>query len=131
MRLARVGMEKVAGYLEGGMSVWFREGLPVEELHQVTVQDLDREIAGVQVIDVRQPGEYEQGHIAQAKLKPLPKLTSLLDDLDREAPVAVHCKGGYRSAIAASLMQRAGFANVLNVIGGIDAWTACSLPVVK
>ena len=130
-RLARVGMEKVAGFLDGGMPAWFREGLPVEQVPQVTVQDLHREIDHVQVVDVRQPGEFEQGHIAQASSKPLPKLTASLDGLDRQAPVAVHCKSGYRSAIAASLLQRAGFAQVMNVIGGIDAWTACSLPVVS
>ena len=130
-RLARVGMERVAGYLEGGMTAWFREGLPVEEVPQVTVQDLHREIDHLQVVDVRQPGEFEQGHIAQALSKPLPKLAASLDGLDRETPLAVHCKSGYRSAIAASLLQRAGFAQVMNVIGGIDAWAACSLPVVS
>ena len=129
-RLARVGMENVVGYLEEGMPAWFREGLPAEHVPQVTVQDLRREIGHLQVIDVRQPGEYQQGHIAQAALKPLPKLTALLGDLDRAAPLAVHCKSGYRSAIAASLLKREGFATVMNVIGGIDAWTACSLPVV-
>ena len=129
-RLARVGMERVAGYLEGGMTAWFREGLPVEQVPQVTVQDLHREIDHLQVVDVRQPGEFEQGHIAQALSKPLPKLSVSLEGLDRETPLAVHCKSGYRSAIAASLLQRAGFAQVMNVIGGIDAWTACALPVV-
>ncbi len=65
-RLARVGLENVVGYLEDGMTAWFREGLPVEQVPQLTVQDLRREIAHLQVIDVRQPGEWEQGHIAQA-----------------------------------------------------------------
>ena len=128
-RLARVGMENVAGYLEDGMTAWFREGLPVDQVPQVTVQDLHREIEHVQVVDVRQPGEYEQGHIARALLKPLPKLTTMLGDLDREIPVAVHCKSGYRSAIGASLLQREGFRNVMNVIGGIDAWKTCEFPV--
>jgi len=129
-RLARVGMENVAGYLEDGMAAWFREGLSVEQVPQVTVQDLHREIDHLQVIDVRQPGEWEQVHIAQSMLKPLPKLTAMLDGLDRGAPVAVHCKSGYRSSIGTSLLKRAGFANVMNVIGGIDAWKACGLPVI-
>lgn len=129
-RLARVGMENVAGYLEDGMTAWFREGLPAAELPQVTVQDLHREIENLQVVDVRQSGEYGQGHIARASLKPLPKLTTLLGDLDREIPVAVHCKSGYRSSIGASLLQREGFRSVLNVIGGIDAWATCGFPIV-
>lgn len=129
-RLARVGMEHVTGYLEGGMTAWFREGLPVDQVPQVTVQDLHRELEHVQVIDVRQPGEWEQAHIAHAVLKPLPKLTSMLEGIDRERPIAVHCKSGYRSSIASSLLKRAGFTQVMNVIGGIDAWKACELPAV-
>jgi rhodanese-related sulfurtransferase len=129
-RLARVGIEHVTGYLEGGMTAWFREGLPVDQVPQVTVQDLHREIEHVQVIDVRQPGEWEQSRIVQAVLKPLPKLDTMLEGLDRERPIAVHCKSGYRSSIASSLLKRAGFPRVMNVIGGIDAWKACDLPVV-
>ncbi len=129
-RLARVGMENVAGYLEDGMAAWFREGLAVEQVPQVSVQDLQREIDHLQVIDVRQPGEWDQAHIAQAVLKPLPKLTAMLDGLDRGAHVAVHCKSGYRSSIGTSLLKRAGFASVMNIIGGIDAWKACGLPVI-
>jgi rhodanese-related sulfurtransferase len=127
-RLARVGMEDVTGYLQDGMAGWFAGGLPVEQVPQITVQDLRRELAHVQLIDVRQPGEWEQGHIAGALHKPLPKLTAMLDGLDRARPVAVHCKSGYRSSIAASLLQREGFAQVMNVIGGFDAWQTCGLP---
>jgi glyoxylase-like metal-dependent hydrolase (beta-lactamase superfamily II)/rhodanese-related sulfurtransferase len=128
-RLARVGLENVSGYLDDGMTAWFREGLPVDQVPQLTVQDLNREIAHLQVIDVRQPGEWEQGHIAQAMHKPLPKLTAELEGLDRNQPVAVHCKSGYRSSIATSLLKREGFTTVMNVIGGYDAWVACGFPV--
>jgi rhodanese-related sulfurtransferase len=128
-RLARVGMEHVTGYLEDGMTAWFHEGLPVDQVPQLTVQDLHREIEHVQVIDVREPGEWEQAHIAQAVLKPLPKLTTMLEGLDHERPIAVHCTSGYRSSIASSLLKRAGFTQVMNVIGGIDAWKACDFPV--
>jgi hydroxyacylglutathione hydrolase len=74
------------------------------------------------------PGEWDTAHIDGARSKPLPKLMSMLDDLDRAQPVAVHCKSGYRSSLATSLLQRAGFAQVMNVIGGIDAWQTCGLP---
>jgi len=128
-RLARVGMENVAGYLEDGVTAWSREKLPFAEVPQVSVQDVYRELDHLQVVDVRQPGEWESGHIAGALHKPVGKLTSMLDDLDRARPVAVHCKSGYRSSIATSLLKREGFSEVINMIGGIDAWQACSLPV--
>jgi glyoxylase-like metal-dependent hydrolase (beta-lactamase superfamily II)/rhodanese-related sulfurtransferase len=127
-RLARVGMESVIGFLADGMNSWFREGLLVDQVPQITVQDLHREIEHVQVVDVRQPGEWEQGHIEGAMLKPLPKLTAMLEGLDRSRPVAVHCKSGYRSSIASSLLKREGFSEVMNVIGGFDAWKTCGLP---
>jgi hydroxyacylglutathione hydrolase len=129
VRLARVGMERVVGTLEGGMAAWFAAGLPVAQMGQITVQDLQNELGHVQLVDVRQPSEWEQGHIEGAVLKPLPKLVQSLDGLDRGQVVAVHCKSGYRSAIGASLLRREGFEQVVNVIGGYDAWVACGLPV--
>lgn len=134
VRLARVGMEDVIGCLEDGMASWFREGLPVEQTPQITVQDLHGELSAdeghIQVVDVRQPAEWEQGHIREAVLKPLPKLTAMLEGLDPSRPIAVHCKSGYRSSIASSLLTRAGMRDVMNVIGGFDAWQACNLPFV-
>jgi hydroxyacylglutathione hydrolase len=125
MRLARVGIENIAGGLKNGMSAWTG---PVSEIAQITVEDLSHDLANVQVIDVRRQPEWDQGHIEGARLIPLNRLAATLGELDRARPVAVHCKGGYRSAIAASLIQRAGFENVANVIGGFDAWRACGLP---
>jgi hydroxyacylglutathione hydrolase len=128
MRLARVGMERVIGTLAGGMARWAMERQPVSEIAQIPVDDLSRERANVQVIDVRKPSEWDDGHIPGAHLMPLNKIESMLSELDHDHPIAVHCKGGYRSAIACSLIQRAGFQNVMNVIGGFDAWRACGLP---
>jgi hydroxyacylglutathione hydrolase len=126
VRVARVGMEQVIGYLEEGMTAWFREDLSVATIPQITVQDLNRELTTdpghIQLIDVRQPAEFEQGHSPRAVSKPL------LDDLERSRPVAVNCKSGYRSSIATSLLERAGFGGVMNAIGGFDAWKACGLP---
>ncbi len=124
MRLARVGIEKVTGALRDGMASWTG---PVAEIAQITAEDLRRELSAFEVIDVRRRPEWEDGHIEGARLMPLDKLGVRLHELDRERPVAVHCKSGYRSAIAASLIQRAGFRNVANVIGGFDAWRACGL----
>ncbi len=101
---------------------------PVAEIHQISVDDLRREAADVQIVDVRREAEFAAGHIEGAKLIPLHKLESLASTLDHDRPIAVHCKGGYRSAIACSLIQRAGFEHVMNVMGGFDAWLACGLP---
>ncbi len=127
MRLARVGIERVAGYLVNGIE-------PAGYLAHITVQDLDRlrnEDANLQIADVRRPGEWEEGHIDGALLLPLNQIATAMQQLDPARPVAVHCKGGYRSAIAASLLLRAGFSQVVNVTGGFDAWQAAGLPVAQ
>jgi hydroxyacylglutathione hydrolase len=134
LRLSRVGIEKVTGYLDDGIAGWSRAGLPVEQTSQISVEQLhdlmleDRD--GVAVIDVRRSAEWQVGHVAHALHRPLDRLPSTVEDLDKSKPVAVYCKGGYRSAIAASLLQRAGFEQVMNVIGGFDAWSACLLPII-
>ena len=128
MRLARVGIERVVGTLRGGMAQWAMEQRPTEEISQVPVEELNREREHVQIVDVRRQPEWDDGHIPGAHLLPLNKIESMLGELRHDLPVAVHCKGGYRSSIAASLIQRAGFEHVMNVIGGFDAWRACGLP---
>ncbi len=134
MRLARIGMERVAGYLEGGIEGWKRENLALEQVPQITVQDLEGRLRGqrdVQVVDVRRQGEWEDGHIEGAVLAPLSQLVRRAGELDAGRPVAVHCKGGYRSSIAGSLLKRMGFREVWNVTGGFDAWIAAGLPAAK
>jgi hydroxyacylglutathione hydrolase len=130
LRLARVGIERVTGYLDGGIAQWSREGEPIEQTAQISVEQLRGIAAEIHIIDVRRTPEWQGGHVDRAQLKPLDSLAQNLDDLDKTKPVAVYCKGGYRSAIASSLLQRAGFQEVLNVTGGFDAWLACHLPSV-
>jgi glyoxylase-like metal-dependent hydrolase (beta-lactamase superfamily II)/rhodanese-related sulfurtransferase len=133
MRLARVGIEELAGYLHDGISGWEDSGFPVSGLRQMTVQCLkdhlnDRDL---HVLDVRRPGEWEAGHLESAQLWPLDRFKEGLPQLPRSATIAVHCKSGYRSTIACSLLMRAGFTNVVNVTGGYDAWDTARLPSVK
>jgi hydroxyacylglutathione hydrolase len=134
IRLSRVGIEKVAGYLDGGMLAWDRAGLPNEQVPQISVLDLYQQISqhpdSLQILDVRKKPEWESGNIEGARLKPLDRLRTMLADLDPHKPTAVHCKSGYRSSIATSLLQRAGFTSVMNVTGGFDAWRAQNLPIV-
>ncbi len=135
LRLTRVGIERVTGYLEDGLAGWIRNGMPVEQTSQISAEQLHRFVeddpAAVQIVDVRRPAEWQEGHMPGARHKPLDKLTSQLSDLDMHQPIAVYCKGGYRSAIASSLLQRAGCTQVMNVVGGFDGWLACDMPYVR
>lgn len=133
LRLARVGIERVVGYLDGGVEGWKRAYLPLEQIPQIDVRALHRLLADnperVLVLDVRRPAEWQEGHLESAILKPLNQLPRLMDELDPRRPIAVYCKGGYRSTIAASLLRRAGFHHLMNVTGGFDAWKSADLPV--
>jgi hydroxyacylglutathione hydrolase len=132
MRLARVGLEDARGYLQGGVEAWGKAGLPLAILPQISVDALNDQLqcSGLQVLDVRREPEWEAGHIAGASWWPLDNFKVAPPEIDRNVPIAVHCKGGYRSMIACSLLQRAGFQNVVNIVGGIDAWQHAKLPVV-
>jgi glyoxylase-like metal-dependent hydrolase (beta-lactamase superfamily II)/rhodanese-related sulfurtransferase len=132
MRLARVGLEDSREYLKGGVAAWSEAGLPLAVLPQISVEDLRERLqaSGVQVLDVRRAPEWEAGHIAGASWWPLDNFKIASPEIDRNIPVAVHCKGGYRSMIACSLLQRAGFQNVINIVGGFDAWQEAKLPAV-
>jgi len=129
MRLARVGIERVWGAVAGGIAGWAQAGLPLAVTRQITVQDLAPETGNFTVLDVRRPPEWKSGHIPGALLHPLDGLGTTLDQLDRKQPIAVHCQSGYRSAIASSLLEAAGFETVVNVIGGFEAWAAAGLKV--
>jgi glyoxylase-like metal-dependent hydrolase (beta-lactamase superfamily II)/rhodanese-related sulfurtransferase len=132
LRLARVGVESVAGYLADGVAGWVKSGYDLDSIAQITVQDFvelrSQEPDRVAVLDVREPGEVASGAIEKALCIPLGKLKSRTAELDREKLLVVHCKGGYRSSIATSILRRAGFRDIANLIGGFDAWKAAGLP---
>lgn len=131
LRLARVGIEGLGGYLQGGVESWKEAGFSTLKLAQISPTQLAQNMqeSHVQVLDVRRAGEWDAGHIEQASWWPLDNFKVSPPEMDRDAPVAVHCKGGYRSMIASSLLLRAGFRNVINLSGGFDAWQAAGLPV--
>jgi len=133
MRLARIGLEDARGYLKGGIQAWSKAGLELATLSQITIESLNDQLpaSALQVLDVRREPEWEAGHIAGATWWPLDNFKVAPPEIDRHLPVAVHCKGGYRSMIACSLLQRAGFRNVFNLVGGFDAWQEAKMPVDK
>ena len=127
LRLARVGIENVAGYLVDGVAGWIQSGgFELEYIPQITAQELAelREREPITVLDVREPGELSAGAIENSVRIPLGELQSRIGELDREKLLVVHCKGGYRSSIATSLLRRAGFRDIANLTGGFDAWSA-------
>jgi glyoxylase-like metal-dependent hydrolase (beta-lactamase superfamily II)/rhodanese-related sulfurtransferase len=131
LRLARVGIEDAVGYLNGGVAAWQLAGFALAELPQIMVRVLQDRLQAhaSQVLDVRREPEWQAGHIEGATWWPLDNFKVSAPEIDRDRPIAVHCKGGYRSMIACSLLQRAGFRNVTNVIGGFDAWQQAKLPL--
>lgn len=123
IRLARVGFDKVTGYLEGGFEAWQQAGKKIDLIIDVEPEELAMDIPfdnRLQVIDVRKPSEFESGHVKGAENLPLSELTNPLHmaQIDDEANLYVHCAGGYRSVIACSLMKREGYHNLRNVLGG-------------
>jgi len=131
LRLARVGIENVAGYLDGGLAEWARAGRSVEAFENLTVRELAERIergAAPVVFDVRRPGEFADGHVPGAQSRPLgPRL--MVNGSEARAPLAVLCQGGYRSAIAASLLAGTHPGPIWNVLGGTDAWREAGLPI--
>jgi rhodanese-related sulfurtransferase len=130
VRLARIGIDDLGGYLEGGVEGWTRDGLALEVLQQISVQNLSDLLQrrSVRVLDVRRLPECRQGHIDSATTWALDQFRTSLPDIDRGEPIAIICQGGYRSAIASSFLMRAGFRSISNVRGGFDAWRNAGFP---
>ncbi|HYK34869.1 MBL fold metallo-hydrolase [Alloacidobacterium sp.] len=126
LRLARVGIDKADAYLEDGISGWVKSGYELDYIPQISAAELAemREQEPVTVLDVREATEVEDGAIENSIRIPLGQLSARTGELDREKLMVVHCKGGYRSSIATSILRHAGFRDIANLTGGYDAWLA-------
>jgi hydroxyacylglutathione hydrolase len=121
-RLARVGYDNTLGYLEGGFDSWKQAGLEYDTLSTVTANELETKIKDKAIVfDVRKPGEYTAEHIVDVPSTPLDFLNDHLYEFPTVTPFYVHCAGGYRSVIAASILKARGYHNVVNVLGGFSA----------
>ncbi|HXG94269.1 MAG TPA: rhodanese-like domain-containing protein [Blastocatellia bacterium] len=132
MRLARVGIESVVGYLDGGMLAWSEAGLETSSIAQMPGDELKSRIAeksDIQIIDVRRPAEYSAGHVPGAASLPLNHLEERASEFDRERQTAVICASGYRSSIATSLLEKRGFKNLFNIVGGTSGWVNAGFEV--
>jgi hydroxyacylglutathione hydrolase len=129
--LLRIGYELPVGWLAEGMLAWRTAALDLEPLTQITVHELRRRLAAgeVDVLDVRQPSEWADGHVAGAAFITGGELPQRLDDVPRTGrPVAVACGSGYRSSVSASLLEAHTDLDVINVLGGMSAWKAAGYP---
>jgi hydroxyacylglutathione hydrolase len=132
-QLALIGLDRVAGVFEAAAVAHLASrGTRVATVPQVTADELERRTTtdGAVVVDVRGATEWSGGHLPSAVHIPLGNLSERLEEIPSDRPVVLHCQAGSRSAIAASLLQRAGRTNVSNLVGGLDAWKGAGLPVV-
>jgi glyoxylase-like metal-dependent hydrolase (beta-lactamase superfamily II)/rhodanese-related sulfurtransferase len=132
MRLGRIGFDNVVGHLQGGMQSLDTRPDLVRQIRRVTAQalaDLLTEPQKPVVVDIRSEKEWQAGHVTGSVNIPLPHLRERLAEVPTDRTVVVHCEGGYRSAIAASVLAQSGRHNIFDLVGGFKAWLATKLPV--
>ncbi len=123
--LLRIGFDHILGALEGGLEAWRASGRPMRQTRPATMADLAAALERgdtLTIADSREPGEWADGHLPGAVLTPVGQIPGQASTLPHDAPVAVHCAHGYRSSIAASLLERAGLPEVWHVTDGYEAW---------
>lgn len=122
-RLSRVGYDNTLGYLEGGIEAWKAEGKDIETLESVTVDEFAKraKTETLNILDVRKDGEYVSSHIVDAQHLSLDLINEKMNEVSKDKTYYVHCAGGYRSVIAASILKARGFHNLIDVDGGFAA----------
>jgi hydroxyacylglutathione hydrolase len=123
----RVGMDRVLGYLSGGMVAWATAGQQTADIHLLSAEDLHERVTGAEdmvLVDVRAPLEFADGHIKGAINIPAPELRTRYTELHPDKPTVLVCSSGNRSSLAASILQQHGFVQVHNVAGGMTGYSA-------
>ena len=128
-RMARVGYDNAIGYLEGGFETWKEAGNKIETIAQESADDFALAYAaGIDVLDVRKPGEYTAEHVEDVAHLPLDYIFNHLDEIDATKTYHVHCAGGYRSVIFISILKAKGFTKLIDVAGGYGALRLTDVP---
>jgi glyoxylase-like metal-dependent hydrolase (beta-lactamase superfamily II)/rhodanese-related sulfurtransferase len=129
-RLSRVGFDHVLGFLEGGFDAWKNAGKEVDTVHRISATEFEQEfnVENSSVIDVRKESEYAAQHIDNAYCKPLADINDWTKDIQPKEHFFLHCAGGYRSMIAASILQARGYRNFTEIEGGFNAIAKTSIP---
>jgi rhodanese-related sulfurtransferase len=127
---AAVGIRNVAGYLAGGMTSWREEKRPTESVQRIDVEDLHDRVQQLQILDVREASEWQQGHIPNAIHTPYHDIAVIPEGINPDKPIAVICSSGQRSAVAVSLLQRLGARHAIHVAdGGVGTWAMRGWPI--
>lgn len=129
-RLSRVGFDNVLGHLDGGFETWKASGKEVDHVECISAESLAGHFPlkeGI-IIDIRKEGEYAAEHVEEAYSRPLAYINDWIADLPRDQHVYLYCASGYRSMIAASILQEKGYRNITNVDGGFEAISQTSIP---
>jgi glyoxylase-like metal-dependent hydrolase (beta-lactamase superfamily II)/rhodanese-related sulfurtransferase len=129
-RLSRVGYDNTLGYLKGGVSAWKAAGKETDSLKSIPASEFATELksGGLTVLDVRKPTEFQSEHVENAQNFPLDFINDNFDELDKDQTYHVHCAGGYRSVIAASIMKSRGIHNLVDIAGGFKAISETDIP---
>ncbi|NIJ55774.1 MBL fold metallo-hydrolase [Dyadobacter arcticus] len=132
-RLARVGYDHTIGYLNGGFESWVESGKGVDKVESVSATEFSDlyNSGNLEVIDVRKSDEFSSGHIEGAKNLPLDYINDLMTEFPKNKTLYIHCAGGYRSMIAASILKSRGIDDVVNIEGGFGAVSKTSVPVLE
>jgi hydroxyacylglutathione hydrolase len=131
IRLARVGYDNVIGYLKGGIEAWKNSGKTIDTINSITPAQLENNISSdpnLHIIDVRNVGEYLSEHVVNAENLPLAELNDSSQNLDKNETYFIHCAGGYRSMVAASLLRMKGFKNIIDIAGGYKGIKETKIP---
>ncbi|MEQ9406049.1 MAG: MBL fold metallo-hydrolase [Cyclobacteriaceae bacterium] len=129
-RLSRVGFDNTLGYLEGGFDAWRASGRDTDTVKSISAEEFAKAYNGgdLNVMDVRKPGEWQTDHIEGAMNLPLDYISEQMDKLDKDTTYHVHCLGGYRSIIAASILKSRGYHNLVDIAGGYKSIVATKIP---
>ena len=129
-RLSRVGFDHVLGHLAGGFQTWVNEGKEIDTVNRIPATQFAEEIEGkdITVIDVRKESEYAAEHVNDAYSKPLAYINEWINTIDPSQHFYIHCAGGFRSMIAASILQARGYRNFTEIEGGFGAIAQTAVP---
>ncbi len=130
-RLSRVGYDNTLGYLEGGIEAWKSAGKDIETLESITADEFSERAKAdnINILDVRKDGEFKSSHLETAQHFALDDINQNMSKIDKEKTYYVHCAGGYRSVIAASILKARGFNNLVDIAGGFGAIKNTDLPM--
>ena len=121
LRLSRVGFDNCIGYLDGGFQSWKNSSNLIDTIDSVSANELEKIISSISLIDVRKKGERNNGYLSESISMPLDDFKDDIKEIDKKKKHFIHCAGGYRSMIAASLLKRNGFMSIVDVSGGFAA----------